>query len=117
MFILSERLNKNEIRILNFLNANDALLRALNGELTKEAIAIKLNIQRTIDESIKKLVSEKLIEIKSPIKGDQTCYAITSKGKDFLEFSKTDKKNQLLWSVFVPFAVTVATNIFIKLLF
>ncbi len=103
-------ISSNEIKILKSLQTNLFGKRIDSNNMTIEVISNNTKIRNdVVKHCINQLIEKQLIEINvldlnvSKIKS----YIVTPSGNDFLDNMKSKTLNKYLWSILVPFFISV----------
>jgi hypothetical protein len=108
---MPERLSRDEINLLKYLNSIDGLLDVATRYSTRESLASKLQISK-IDDVLNHLLELDFLEKKKNL-GNSFYYAATTKSRNILEFIRTEKKEKLIWSITIPAIITLTMNLVI----
>lgn len=112
-------ISSNELKILKSLQMNIFGSRLRSPRMTVEVISSKTNIRYDVVKyCIDRLIEKNLIEINLIDLNLSKLYSynVTPSGNDFLDDLKSKTISKYLWSVLIPFAIsvagTLATNYF-----
>lgn len=113
---INYRLNQIELDILSLLNEDGADTQWYIGNYTESKIAEKIGADTLIHPHINRLLNFKMISKKTFDQTGDTSYKITISGKNYLEFASEDKKNKILWGIYIPLGVSLGTNFLIYII-
>lgn len=111
---MPERLSKDELTILRYLTSIDGLIDVSAMYTTRESFSSRFKINQ-IDDVLNHLIELDLIEKIEKIDGN-FYYSASKKAKNTIEFIQDDKRDKLIWSVFVPVGIAVLTSLLVNII-
>ncbi|MBS7181851.1 MAG: hypothetical protein KH084_16010 [Enterococcus gallinarum] len=111
---MPERLSKDELTILRYLTSIDGLIDVSAMYTTRELFASRFKINQ-IDDVLNHLLELDLIEKIEKFDGS-FYYSASKKAKNTIEFIQEDKREKLIWSIYVPIGIAILTSLLVNII-